>query len=182
MPHGCVLVGEEPVEVSPEAWRLRRDGGRLASPEVRPEPRLRHGRERRPGTVGGFRTRSATYPWQWTPADLENWVAGLRTREGRANSTIRSYGLTIGAFLDYVCDPAYGWDSVCLGLFGTHAVQICSAANIAVHTVDHEARPAGVPSPGPSARRCSTPPTTGPTTVRRRGPRAGRRRSVTPPC
>lgn len=140
------VVGES-VEVSLEhgvfeemvdGWRAQRLARNLAFATVENGARV----------LRRFQDEVGTYPWQWSPADLENWVAGLRTREGRANSTIRSYGLTIGAFLDYVCDPAYGWDSVCLGLFGTHAVQICRPANIATHTVDQEARPSVSPHPG----------------------------------
>jgi integrase/recombinase XerC len=133
------VVGES-FEVSPEhgvfeemvdGWRAQRLARNLAVATVESGARV----------VRRFCDEVGRYPWQWTPADLENWVADLRTTEGRANSTIRSYGLTIGCFLDYVCDPAYGWDSLCLGLFATHAVQICGPNNIATHTVEQEARP-----------------------------------------
>jgi site-specific recombinase XerD len=137
------VVGEDS-EASPEycvfeamldGWRAQRLSRNLAFVTVENGARvLRRFQE----AVGGF-------PWQWSPADLEGWVAGLRTGEGRANSTIRSYGLTVGSFLDYVCDPAYGWDELCLERFGNHAVQICGAANLAVHTVDLEARPSRRP-------------------------------------
>jgi site-specific recombinase XerD len=133
------VVGEEP-EVSPEhsvfeamldGWRAQRLSRNLAFGTVENGARV----------LRRFQDGVGRYPWQWSPADLENWVARLRTREGRANSTIRSYGLTISAFLDYVCDPAYRWDALCLQSFGTHAVQICGPANLAVHSVDQEAQP-----------------------------------------
>ncbi|MGA2806293.1 MAG: site-specific integrase [Acidimicrobiales bacterium] len=137
------VVGEGP-EVSPEhavfeamldGWRTQRLSRNLAFGTVESGARV----------LRRFQDEVGRYPWQWSPADLENWAAALRTDEGRANSTIRSYGLTVSAFLDYVCDPAYSWDALCLQRFGTHAVQICGPANLAVHTIDQEARPSRRP-------------------------------------
>ncbi len=137
------VVGED-AEVSPEhavfeamldGWRTQRLSRNLAFGTVESGARV----------LRRFQDEVGRYPWQWSPEDLENWVAGLRAGEGRANSTIRSYGLTVSAFLDYVCDPAYSWDTLCLQRFGTHAVQICGPANLAVHTIDQEARPSRRP-------------------------------------
>ncbi len=91
--------------------------------------------------VRRFAQHSGGYPWGWSPADLERWVGDLRTRDGRARSTVRAYELSVGAFLAYVCDPAYGWAQRCLDRFGRHPVQICSSANLAVHSTEQEARP-----------------------------------------
>ena len=36
-----------------------------------------------------------------------------------AHSTVRSYQLAVGAFCDFVCDPAYGWTPSCLDQFSS---------------------------------------------------------------
>ena len=56
----------------------------------------------------------------------------------RAHSTIRSYQLAVGAFCDFVCDPAYGWGPSCLTQFGSVPSQICRAENMA--TPHHRVR------------------------------------------
>ncbi len=90
--------------------------------------------------VRRFAESAASFPWHWTPALFETWSAGLR-KEQRAPSTLRGYQLSVRAFLAYVCDPLYGWDTECLTRFGTHPVQICSGANSMAHVVDAEGRP-----------------------------------------
>jgi hypothetical protein len=124
-PEHCVF------EAMLDGWRTQRLSRNLAFGTVESGTRV----------LRRFQEQVGRYPWQWLPSDLENWLADLRSGEGRANSTVRSYGLTIAAFLTYACDPAYGWDALCLERFGTHPVQICGPANLAVHTVDQEARP-----------------------------------------
>ena len=79
-------------------------------------------------------------PWHWTPAMFDVWLARLR-REQRAPSTLRGYQLSVRAFLAYVCDPLYGWDTECLTGFGNHPTQICSGANSMAHVVEAEGRP-----------------------------------------
>ena len=40
------------------------------------------------------------WPWSWTPAQVEAWIAS----GGWAHSTIRSYQNALAVFLEYVCD------------------------------------------------------------------------------
>jgi Phage integrase family len=44
------------------------------------------------------------WPWQWSAAQAEAWVAS----GGWAHSTVRSYEGALALFLEYVCDPRYG--------------------------------------------------------------------------
>ena len=44
-------------------------------------------------------------------------------------------------FLEYVCDPVYGWAAECEERFGTYPVQICGRWNTAIHRAEFEARP-----------------------------------------
>ena len=90
--------------------------------------------------VRRFAEAAASFPWHWTPARFDAWSAQLRA-EQRAPSTLRGFQLSVRAFLAYVCDPVYGWDTECLTRFGTHPVQICSSANSMAHVVESEARP-----------------------------------------
>jgi site-specific recombinase XerD len=92
--------------------------------------------------VRRFRLHSGVWPWQWLPGHLEAWTGELRGDDHRAHSTIRSYQMAVGAFCDFVCDPAYGWAPSCLAQFGTVPSQICRAENMATHSSEYEGRPA----------------------------------------
>ena len=82
-------------------------------------------------------------PWEWTPADVEEWTTALVSGERPcSHGTIRSYQNAVALFCDYLTDRRYGWVERCEELFDTHPVQVCHEWNTVVHTGDHEARPA----------------------------------------
>ena len=87
--------------------------------------------------VRRFATYSETWPWAWTPGMFEAWVA----EGGWAYSTVRGYQGAVAAFLDYACDPRYGWAEVCRARVGAVPVQVCHRDNLAVHAADYEGRP-----------------------------------------
>jgi len=91
--------------------------------------------------VRRFQDHAGSFPWGWTAAEMEHWAGELRVTHRRARSTVRSYELAVRSFLAYACDPAYGWDRACLDRFGSHPTQICTEANVAVHSADYEGRP-----------------------------------------
>lgn len=97
--------------------------------------------EARERVVRRFGVHADAWPWEWLPGHLEAWVGELRSVEHRAHSTIRSYQLAVGAFCDYVCDPAYGWADTCDATFGAAPTQVCRAENLAAHRTDYEGRP-----------------------------------------
>ena len=113
------------------AWRDQQLSRRLNVTTIEPRERV----------VRRFCRHARAWPWQWVPGHLESWVGGLRTDEGLAHSTIRSYQMAVGAFCDFVCDPAYGWGPSCLTQFGSVPSQICRAENMAVHATEYEGRP-----------------------------------------
>lgn len=113
-----------------DGWRSQRLSRNLSFATVEAGARV----------VRRFKDDLGAYPWQWGAADLEAWMAGLRESSALARSTVRSYGLTIASFLAYVCDPAYGFDQLCLERFGGHAMKIATPQNLAKHTIDQEAR------------------------------------------
>ena len=126
---------------------------------------------------------SGVWPWQWLPGHLEAWVSELRVEDHRAHSTVRSYQAAVGAFCDFVCDPAYGWGPSCLTRFGSVPSQICRAENTAAPR--HRVRGTPRSSLADSGR---TPGAVRRGRRRRGSPsgaeprRAGPRPSATPPC
>jgi 1-deoxy-D-xylulose-5-phosphate synthase len=100
---GLVLVesaallhpGETLFEAMLDGWRRQHAARRLS-------PTITFKRQR---TVRRFATFTGAWPWQWRAEHLDDWVA-----QGRwAHSTIRSYQGSIAVFMDYLCDPRYGW-------------------------------------------------------------------------
>ena len=89
-------------------------------------------------TMRRFAEFTGGWPWDWSPAHLESWTAS----GGWAHSTVRSYQGAVAAFLDYVCDPRYGWIAECEQQLGARPVQICHENNTATHVADYEGRPA----------------------------------------
>jgi integrase/recombinase XerC len=133
------LVGTDPedaaerevFEAMVDGWRTQQLSRNLSVSTVAANARV----------VVRFAEAVGSYPWQWSPADLEKFMAELREKDGLARSTVRSYGLSVAAFLGYACDPAYGWDKSCLEHFGSYPIQICRRENVPRHTIDQEANP-----------------------------------------
>jgi integrase/recombinase XerC len=91
-----------------------------------------------------FQAFAGDYPWRWTPGDVEDYVAMLRSRR-RQHSTIRNYQNTLRLFCGYLTDPRYDWVAECQARFGQHPVQVCHEWNTAQHLVDYEGRPGNRP-------------------------------------
>ena len=82
------------------------------------------------------------YPWQWRPADLEDFTVSLRSaEEPRATSTVRNYQTHLALFCDFVCDPRYEWVAVCEQRFGSHPGQVSTEWNRLHHVDDYEGDP-----------------------------------------
>jgi integrase/recombinase XerC len=107
-------------------WRRQQQARRLTM-------RLVGERER---VVRQFAAFTGCWPWQWTAAQAEVWVAS----GGWAHSTVRSYEGALALFLEYVCDPRYGWVSECEQRAGAVPVQVFHERNTAVHVSEHEGR------------------------------------------
>ena len=110
-----------------EGWRRQQSARRLSAGVV-------DGRER---LVRRFREFTGVWPWQWSPAQVDSWVASGEW----AHSTVRSYQGALATFLDFVCDPRYGWLVECQQRVGAVPVQVCFAENTAAHAADYEGRP-----------------------------------------
>ena len=126
---GATPLRPEPAlfEAMLEGWRRQQAARRLSGPLI--EGRVRLARR--------FQAFTGAWPWQWTPAQAEAWVAS----GGWAHSTIRSYEGALAVFLDFACDPRYGWVAECEQLAGARPVQVFHEGNAAVHASDYEGRP-----------------------------------------
>lgn len=85
-----------------------------------------------------------SYPWEWQPADVEEFISHLRS-QNRARpivmSTGRGYAVTLSLFMAYVTDRRYGWPELCLERFGEIPQQIFHEDNRVAHVVDYEGQP-----------------------------------------
>ncbi len=101
------------------------------------------------GTIAGrltvlnsFRNFTDSYPWNWTPSDVEDWTSSLLSRTSPlAHSTIRGYQNNLRLFMEYITDPRYAWAGECERRFGEHPVQICPEWNTIEHLSEFEGRP-----------------------------------------
>ena len=126
---GAVPLRPEPAlfEAMLEGWRRQQAARRLTGPLIEGRVRL----------VRRFAAFAGAWPWQWTPGQVEQWVAS----GGWAHSTVRSYEGALAAFLGYVCDPRYDWIAECEQQVGARPVQVCHEGNTAVHAAGYEGRP-----------------------------------------
>lgn len=74
-----------------EGWRRQQEARRLTGPLI-------EGRIRLVRRFAGF---TGAWPWQSTPAQVEDWI----TSGGWAHSRVRSHEGTLAVFLGYACDP-----------------------------------------------------------------------------
>lgn len=81
-----------------------------------------------------------TAPWQWTPADADDFFGHLRGVLNRAHSTVRAYQTDVKLFLDYATNPAYDWNEHCGRLFGTVFSQVVTEFNKAKHVQADDSR------------------------------------------
>lgn len=107
-------------------WRNQQLARRLTARLVGERERL----------VRQFAAFTGCWPWQWTSAQAEEWLAS----GGWAHSTMRFYQGALALFLDYVCDPRYGWVSECGQRAGAVPVQVFHERNSPVHASEHEGR------------------------------------------
>ena len=94
--------------------------------------------------VRRFHRFAGDYPWQWTPADVEEWTSEL-VGGGVSHSTIRHYQMAVSLFCGYVTDPRYRWTELCEQQFGSHPVQVFHEWNTVVHRAEYEGRPGNRP-------------------------------------
>lgn len=95
--------------------------------------------------VRRFADYTNEWPWAWGPGDMEEWTTAAIGERHLACSTIRNCHVTLRLFMEFICDPRYGWSEQCEARFGTHPQQICHDWNTVAHVADYEGRPARRP-------------------------------------
>ena len=89
-----------------------------------------------------FADFAESYPWSWTPRDVEDFTISLTSGASRlAPATIRGYHLTLRMFCDYVTDARYEWPRQCRDRFGLVPSQVCHEWNTVAHLTEYEGRP-----------------------------------------
>ncbi|MFF1959833.1 tyrosine-type recombinase/integrase [Streptomyces sp. NPDC058220] len=115
-----------------EGWARQQSARFLKSTTIDPRVRL----------IERFEEFTGLYPWQWTPADGEAFIAHLRSGEKPIQmSTARTYEVTIGLFLEYLLDARYGWMHTCDERFGEVPQAVFHEGNSVLHTVEYEGDP-----------------------------------------
>jgi integrase/recombinase XerC len=101
-------------------------------------------RERLVRRFGEF---TSEYPWQWSPAHMDEWSLHLTAEEHLAPSAIRAYQCTLRQFTEFLVDARYGWAAACEEAFGAgqHPVAICHEWNTIAHLNDYEGNPEARP-------------------------------------
>ena len=125
---------ETVVKAMLEGWVIQQRSRMLAG----------HTIEQRHQLVRRFLAFTNDYPWQWGPADVEEWTAEL-VGKGLAHTTVRNYQMAVALFCAYIADPRYRWAEACERHFGAHPVQVFHEWNTVVHRSEFEGRPGNRP-------------------------------------
>lgn len=92
--------------------------------------------------VRRFTEFAESYPWAWSPADVEDFTISLTSGTQRlALSTIRGYHLSLRMFCDYLTDSRYEWARQCRDRFDQVPAQVCHEWNTVAHLNEYEGRP-----------------------------------------
>jgi site-specific recombinase XerD len=119
-------------EAMKEGWARQQSARFLRPSTINPRVRM----------IERFEEFSGQYPWQWTPADGEAFIAHLRSGTKPIQmSTARTYEITIELFMEYVLDSRYGWVQTCAERFGEVPQMVFHEGNSVLHTVEYEGDP-----------------------------------------
>ena len=118
-------------------WRAQQTARGLRERTIAPRERL----------MRRFLEFTGEYPWQWGPAQVDEWTQSLTGERHLAPSTIRGYQTDLRLFTEYLCDGRYGWAVACEEEFGpgVHPVPVCHEWNTIAHLNDYEGSPEARP-------------------------------------
>ena len=126
---------EAMVEAMLRGWRAQQSARGLQAGTIGYRERL----------VRAFLAFTNEFPWQWSPARVDEWTLTLTAERGLAPSTIRGYQTDLRLFSEYLTDGRYGWAVACEEAFGEFPVAICHEWNTIVHLNEYEGSPEARP-------------------------------------
>lgn len=85
---------------------------------------------------------SGKFPWEWLPADADEWFTHLRAVKNLAHATLRRYQGSISSFCEYATDVGYDWSTRSAAEFGAVFSQVITPYNRITHSQENESRPA----------------------------------------
>jgi integrase/recombinase XerC len=129
------------VEAMLRGWRAQQGARGLRVDTSEPRERL----------VRRFQVFTNEFPWQWGPANVDEWTLSLISEAHLAPSTIRGYQTVLCLFTEYLADARYGWAAACEEALGTFPVPICHEWKCATRRCCCRMEVRDRPSP----RRCS---------------------------
>jgi len=134
---GVVLLRPEDAmaEAMLRGWRAQQTARGLQEDTIGARERL----------VRRFLGSAGEFPWQWGPAQVDEWTVSLTAEQQLAPSTVRGYQTDLRLFGEYLTDGRYGWAVACQEAFGTHPVPICHEWNTVAHLNDYEGSPEARP-------------------------------------
>jgi integrase/recombinase XerC len=94
---------EAMVEAMLRGWRAQQSARGLRERTIEARERL----------VRRFLAFTNEYPWQWTPAHVDDWTLTLTAEHHLASATIRGYQTELRMFSEYLTDARYGWAVAC---------------------------------------------------------------------
>lgn len=95
----------------------------------------------RESLVRRFVDHTRHFPWEWTVGDADEFFAHERSILNLAFATIRAYQTHLKVFCDFLTDPVYEWDRICIQGFGRSPAQIITEFNRARHAQNNEQAP-----------------------------------------
>lgn len=94
------------------------------------------------GVLERFQRFAGTFPWQWRPVDLEEFLAERRSGDRPISlTTLRADANAVAAFCTYLTQPVYGWAPFCEQTFGDVPSQISFEWNTPRHTAEDAVPP-----------------------------------------
>jgi integrase/recombinase XerC len=93
------------------------------------------------------------FPWQWSPAHVDEWTLALTAEHQLAPATVRGYQTELRLFSEYLTDARYGWVAACEEAFGTFPAPICHEWNTIAHLNEYEGSPEARPFTREELRR-----------------------------
>lgn len=109
----------------------------------------------RESLVRRFVDHTGHFPWDWTVGDADDFFAHERSIVNLAFATIRAYQTHLKVFCDFLTDPAYDWDRICIQAFGRSLPRSSPSSTApAMPRPTSRHQPSGR-SPGPSCRDSS---------------------------